>query len=576
MNEYATFGELHRHLDSVHSSDDSFKCYYCKVSIQNRELVAHLKAHQFCEFHCIYCKSFGANDIATLKAHLAQRHPSKFSFVASRRKLMNGPILEGAPNVTILYVGDIEDHASYSFWKLPPNIDLSCMDPSLYARHTHASQQNMPIDKVLHGGALPQIRFFDTCPEFFVEYNTYFAFKCMGADKNGLKCKFSAELEKTMLRHINEKHAVNEYKYQILSGSSQSGKVTTIATCELECNLCQKRCITRHEFDNHFVNAHRKCVIDATIIQHLEIIQSTDSDQPINSKQIVDNRFLYSGFFTCSKDNMHLNTKTQMIAHHRQAHSSDGHFEFNIKATIFDQQLLEWDADELTIENRKFDRMLAYECYYCSNENRSVQLLFESIDEVEKHRNVMHQHKPLLYTARNLVACADCRTISTVDGIKRHIQREHRTEMFNLTCPTNRNLCICGVFTSNNDELAKHYLREHLIIGCNDQFGDRILKKLHIGAGLTKALFLPECCKQHQPYTTISQAVDHVIRCQNANFRCYLQKKRNHQDFSNAFSEMNVFLDNGLVVKFKTIQFTTIGDKIRNKLYNIFDAIFNK
>lgn len=572
-----TFGELYRHLDTVHSSDEHFKCHYCNVSIQNHELEAHLKAHRFCEFHCIYCKSFGANDIPTLKRHLAEKHPSKFSFVASRRKMMNGPILDGPPKATILYVGDCEDHSSYSFWKLPPNVDLSCMDPSLYAHHTHASQQNRPIDKVLHAGSLPQIHYFESCTAFFVEYDTYFAYKCIGTDKNGIKCTFSAELEKTMLRHIHEKHAMDEYQYQIMGGSTQSGKVTTIATCKLECNLCQKRYITRHEFDNHFNNAHRKCVIDGTFIQNLEIIQSTDSDQPINSKQIVSNRFVYSGFFTCSKDSTHLNTKTQIISHHRQAHSSADLLEFSIKTSIFERQMLEWDPDELTTENKQFDRMLAYECYHCFSENNSIQSLFESIAEVENHRREVHQHKPLRYTTRNLVACAECRTISTFDGIKRHNQRAHQNRMCIFTCPINKHLCgVCSAFTSNNDELTKHYLKEHLT-GCNDQFGDRILKKLHIDIGFTKAHFIPECCKQTTPpFTTISGVVDHVIRCKSAYFRCQFQKQRNFQHFLNVFLDMNVFLDDGLVLKFKSIQFTTIGAELRKKLNNIFHAIFNQ
>lgn len=80
---------------------------------------------------------------------------------------------------------------------------------------------------------------------------------------------------------------------------------------------------------------------------------------------------------------------------------------FKIRTNIFERKSISWNADELTQENRKFDRIIVHECYYCSKENVSAQLVFDSVDVIEQYRNEKHSNKPFLYFARILVARAE-------------------------------------------------------------------------------------------------------------------------------------------------------------------------
>lgn len=568
--EFVTFGDFYEHLDRFHSFDGGVRCRYCDVKVQRYDVKTHFESHRLYEFQCIYCKSFGANEVLTLKKHLAEKHPSKLSFVTSRYE----SIQNRSSKVTILYVGDMADHSSFHFYKLSSNVDLCDMDPSLYAHHTHSVKQNMPVEKVLHVNSLPQINFFDGCAEFFVNYNTYFPFQCIGMKKDGTKCTFNSRIERTMIRHRIHNHAQCIIEYRIQECKSRSENVTTIATCELECNVCKKQYVTRHEFDDHFTRTHPKCTLDASILQNFKVIKSTDPMEPINSQRKIQNRFLYCSYFTCTRDNKIRNTKAKMIEHYRVSRSSTDCLEFVMRSAIFDRDSTEWNTNELAEENQRFDRMIAYECYYCSTETRSVQSLFESVDELDKHRNETHTNWRLLYSARNLVACAECKKISTFDGIQNHFHRAHRTKSLALANPTNKLMCgVCSDLTSNHNELVKHYRMEHVTTGCSEMFDDQTFKYLHMNDQLGKAHFKPECCNQYQ-FTTISQAVHHVIQCENSNFHNLLQIEREVDDLLKSFRNMQIFLENGLIVTFSAIEFTSIGHEVKHKLINVFHGLF--
>lgn len=566
--EYATYGELCQHLDTSHSSNKNFKCHYCNETIQPHDIEMHLKMHQFFTFQCIYCKAFGGNDVQVLRKHLSEKHPSKFSFVASRRQISNTLNVPGIPNVTILYVGDLADRSSYSFFTLPSEIDLCPLDPALNAYKNHQPQLTLPVEKLMHQNPLPKMRFSDISNEFFVDYNIYFAYKCIGENNNGMKCTFHTESEVEIVRHISENHSKREIAYQ-----SRSKEVVKIVRCEFECNLCPKRYKIRKEFDNHFIKSHVKCSLDASIIQNSEVIESSDPNQLVHSQQTIHGRFLYGSLFVCIKDNWCTNTKAKIIAHHRECHSSSEYLEIKLRTTIYARNRSDWNVDELTQENRQFDRLIAYECYHCSNANGSEQSLFPSIAGVEEHHKRIHSHTTLSYIARNLVACAKCKTVSTFDGIRNHHQRQHQTKELPLTCPTSNNHCgICNNYAANYDGITEHFRKIHSATGGNEIFGDRMFKTLRDG-NASNYVFMPDCCDRKK-FTRISRAADHVIRCPNVNpgnvqdstIKSISNGKWSPKEFLKLFSNMEILFENGPVFKYQALEYTTFGEELKNKL----------
>lgn len=529
--------------------------------------------HNFWEFECIYCQYFGDNDILNLRKHLSSEHPSKFSFVVTRRRM---PDVELISDYNILYIGDLHDHSLYKFIKLPSDTDLSCMDPSLHAHESHRSQLSVEIEKIPFTEPLPKITFCGTENDFSLKYS--FPYLCMAdIDATGVVCNFGSNKEDDLHRHISKKHSDKQIKYKTVEIMSQVEKVTKMVICEFECNICKKLYKTPKEVSDHFKKTHSINFIDSKMIQNIEIIESTDPNQLVKTKETILNRLQFSSLFLCIHDGKYANTKSQIIAHHRRVHPPSKWLEFQMQTTIYDSSFFGWSADALSQENQKFDRMMAYECFHCCNELTLNHLLFESVEELETHCKEMHETKNILYIPKKLVACVECSTVSTIDGMRHHYLQNHPNATFALASPTSKHNCgVCNLSLSARsnliakNNLIEHFKKEHPI-GYIEKFDDRLLRKLQIKSD-SKTQFSPECCKQNQ-FNSIQQLVVHIVDCSHVNTDVKSALKHgNVKEFLKPFFNTNIFFDNGLTVTIKSIKNSTIGLQMKNLLIKEIDS----
>ncbi|XP_055299346.1 uncharacterized protein LOC129566958 [Sitodiplosis mosellana] len=571
LEEYGTFDDLFHHLDNEHPNNANYKCKYCDATVSHQQIQSHLNAHNFWEFECIYCKSFGDNDILKLRNHLSLEHSSKFSFAATRRRM---PGVDLMADFIILYIGDLYDQNLYKFSKLPNGCDLSCMDPSLYAYESHQTQQNEEVEKIAFTEPFPHLTFSGASSDFFLKYD--YPYLCTAdAGETGVVCNFRSNKEEDLLRHISKKHSDRQITYKTVESMSQVEKVTKRVICEFECNLCHKLYKTRKEIGDHIKKTHSTNVFDSKIIQHIEVIESSDPQQPVETKSTISNRLQFSGLFVCLKDGKYATTKSQLIAHHRRDHSPTKWLEFQIQTVIYDPSDFGWSTDALTQENEKFDRMMAYECFHCRNELITHHALFESLEEVQKHCREMHEMKDFLYMPKKLVSCVECSTISTIDGMKYHYLRNHPTAEFTIIAsPTSKHHCgVCNLYIPAKTNLAakglfvEHFQKEHQSQHI-ELFDDRMLKRLQIRPGDQAAdlKFTPECCNENQ-FTSIQQLVNHIIDCAKVDAGVKSSfELGNVKEFMRIFFNAGIFFDNGLTVMCKSIKNSTIGQFIRDAL----------
>lgn len=508
---------------------------------------------------------------------MSLEHSSKFSFAVTRRKM---PGVQMMANFIVLYFGDLFDQNAYKFVRVSNDCDLSCMDPSLHAYEGHAAQQNIEVEKIAFSDPLPQVIFSGTSNDFFLKYD--YPFLCTAdiaatADTTAA-CNFRSNREEDLLRHISKKHSDKQITYKTVESKSQMEKVAKRVICEFECNLCHKLYKTRKDISDHIKRTHSTNVFDSKIIQNIEVIESTDPEQPVETKTIISNRLHFSGIFVCSIEGKYATTKSQLIAHHRRHHSPSKWLAFQIQTVIYDPSDYGWSADALTQENEKFDRTMAFECYHCCNDRESHHALFESIEEVQTHCSEMHKAKDFLYIPRKLVACNECSTISTVDGISAHYVRSHPNasvyQQLIVASPTSKHHCgVCNLYMSAKSNsmtklmFVEHFQKEHQSQHI-ELFDDRLLKKLRIDPSTqaNSLKFTPECCKEIQ-ISSIQQLVSHINDCPNVDAHVKSSfELGNVKEFMKVFFNVGVFFDNGLTLMCKSIKNSTVGNLIRNAL----------
>lgn len=465
----------------------------------------------------------------------------------------------------MVYTGGMTDHKPYTFYKLSPEVNLNCMKPALYTYETHRLQQTYPAPKIVWTDKLPKVIFNAAFDNFFIDHDDYLPFKCNYVSSNGNACLYATQKDNDIWRHIGEAHSNSSLNYKFVEASSRSLRVVKLVESVFECNICQMKCERRRLIDKHFNEMHKKFYVDAQIIQDIKVIESTDPKQPVNSKETSDNRLIYSALFYCTRDGYYSNTKAGLIQHFRNKHAAFDHLEMTIRTNFYRSSWFDWNPDDFTRENQQFDRMVVYKCYYCTRDCNEIQRTFESITEIRNHCQRTHDSQPPLYMVSKLVACIRCRTVSTSDGIKKHYQNEHKSSRFVLGSVTNKNQCgVCNHLARDMIGLEQHFYSQHATTDAYERFRNAMLDKLEVPTNINNVGYAPKCCK-HIKYQNIPDVVDHVINCHSNNF-AQIRLNLDVQGFFRLFSGMLVFLCTGLVVQFKCIEETKIGDQIMDIL----------
>lgn len=128
--------DLYNHLKADHTNQSYF-CGDCgeRVEAKGTEIETHFKEHEnIFEFHCIYCKKnhYGTNVVQLMREHLADHHPNRFLFAASRRiKQKFDEWISAIVDLSEYFPNNIFD--SYDICKFPDTFDLNQMDPNLSA-----------------------------------------------------------------------------------------------------------------------------------------------------------------------------------------------------------------------------------------------------------------------------------------------------------------------------------------------------------------------------------------------------------------------------------------------------------
>lgn len=74
---------LAKHLSETEIHQDTFKCQFCDLPISRTAAAKHMLCHGIGIFECVYC-SYGTNDVAKIRSHMCNSHPTKLLYVCVR------------------------------------------------------------------------------------------------------------------------------------------------------------------------------------------------------------------------------------------------------------------------------------------------------------------------------------------------------------------------------------------------------------------------------------------------------------------------------------------------------------
>lgn len=586
----------------------------------------HLKMHLFAEFHCLHCKT-GRNDIEAMKQHMALDHPSVYLFVATRRS-----------DARIIYIGD--GHLKWSTFKPFVVIDselLNIMNPKVTQHEQHKIQcLDNQIAKPF-SRPIPQISFKDVDDKFYIRYEDYeilkrqgkngvawissdsmdgmkFIYQCITDDEaneiarienlvyTNLECKkcstdikcgdenikpyldhlarheicFENGGEKEMIEHCLKKHGKSPINY-----IRSSETVQWLIRCKFQCSIdnCCQECDTKLELTNHFALKHPDCVFDARLKQQILVIDSIDSRQPFAESYIEIDSFHFCQLFYCIHDNQCIGTRVQMIQHHATVHNASMNFEYRLNTVLLIKNQYHDKSDELASEHRNPYRMLVFECLECAK-------LFKSPNDVWEHYQIAgHQHD-VRFTVKKLMACAECKTISTLDGIKIHYQVKHANQICKPVNATNKSLCgICQIVILTKNIQCSHPTDEHFsdvllqrlelsgttVESCTftiDRYSNRKLDNIEALVKYAASIRRFKCaeCLELEPLGTVDEMVNHYRDEHQMDVAKVLTKFQNIKEWLMRFSNICIHFPRGLVLPKQSINGTEFEMALTNHL----------
>lgn len=251
-----------------------------------------------------------------------------------------------------------------------------------------------------------------------------------------ITCTRICSTEFLMILHILRDHPSNDFRFQHVY-RSENDKIENILF-SFKCNACGYHLRQAADLLKHFREVHGSMLIDFTVLRAPNA-----------------NRLLLQQRLVCMLCNTIFATKSEIIAHHHQAHVGT---ELKLKISKIMQVEAEKfpQSQEFTRQNLRYDRYIVFYCSHCMGVDKCTYTDLHAV-----HQHWIAKHKKLSIEFRfeiaELMACFTCKTISTFQGLKNHEHSEFA--VYDLL-----NRYKCGICKFIGNELVNHFQMEHELL----------------------------------------------------------------------------------------------------------------
>lgn len=603
-----------------------YTCPYCAetMDLDEATISDHLKEHRgmhFDEFQCVHCDQ-GFNEIDEIRNHMAEYHASQFLFVGARRT--SNPCNADTDDIQFVYIGDNADYSQYTFSKCSDKSALNKMEPSelrsaKIMERLQILKMEFPQLKIPFHNEIPPIEYSCQKTDFFINYDQYqklpirrnkkpktIEYKCITQRLVDELSPIRQHLEpfirkkpcsgegmrnvREMIRHHSKRHAERHAEQSIVFLQIERSEcfVYKMVQCKFQCQLCTTRFDTRVNLNTHFCGAHPNFYVGGQIVLEIEVIESNDRDQPIQSRTESTAAFVCSAFI-CDQHKNTIGTRKNAIDHFNAEHIATGGFEFRMSSCYIDSTPENIQDYENNMNNPL--RMHLIQCQHCLK-------LFESVADIQTHFKNDGIVEPQ-FTIKKLFACPHDKVVGIYASMKHHFRREHPNKPCTPVNAFFSTICgFCSYRFDDFDDLKNHYERIH---SKGEIMSNKLLQSMDLNhIDMAQCHFGAGCCHEVQRKPLL-EIVRHVMNCSRRftcikcpdypNFssildfvpHCNAKHSMNETQINNILydlksfmlllSDMSIVLPNGLAVTMDEMSNTTFGDQLRVQANEILDKL---
>lgn len=320
--------------------------------------------------------------------------------------------------------------------------------------------------------------------------------------KKKAKCTEISCLEKSMLQHrIKGKCDQKDEIVFLQEEKTWNTLVYKLVRCQFRClaPLCP---VTEkgipfnnlYSLKKHHKDSHSLRYLRSAIIHKSTVIQSNDAEQPIGSVHVESQQYSLNDTFWCNRHGTNIGTRLCALEHHNNFHSKQN-FEFSIKTVLLANKPVHNDDHKLVV----------LECEHCSK-------FFGSVESIDAHMIAIRKNNPntALYTIKRLLVCAECKIVSTLDGLKTHYLAKHSEKALIPMHPIDHTCCgLCRAPVRNRE---KHYESSHQR---GDTVNNKVLQSLGLNQiDLNNCQFTPGCCTEMR-FSPIDNCINYILLCKH-------------------------------------------------------------
>lgn len=291
-------------------------------------------------------------------------------------------------------------------------------------------------------------------------------------------CKDEADsiyyTEAGILNHISIGHGDAKRTFHHLHREDALRSTVTEITIEkFICTACNRGFDKATEALEHFVS-HSGQMVDFKVFATMKSSELDGKNKVIRTYCVANqNKYILRQCFLCIKCKMDFSSKGLLLAHHNRHHTATS-LEAKLHTPIL-IALNEDNASKYQNANEKFDRFMAYSCYWCHDSNNGtdpfkMDFIFDDAKAVHDHWSAEHNwlndeidstEKPFRFYVETLVKCNYCDVISTYKGLQEHTQHYHPKSSICFVNINASSECPLCDFNGNSKALSAHFSDAH-------------------------------------------------------------------------------------------------------------------
>lgn len=256
-------------------------------------------------------------------------------------------------------------------------------------------------------------------------------------------CKYAQSSRFLVVLHFLKKHIDVDVQFWYKEQVKNEMKSINLKYLCQECDISIR---APGNLAGHFYDYHESQMVDFKV--------AADFGNQFIDKYLVRRRLI------CAHCRAPYETKSELIKHHRNKHSSAV---LNIMLGALEllpiKHMSKQQIEIYTANNARNDRNLIFHCVDCNHNGTN---LFTNIHEIYIHWHSKHKPNHFLFEIRHLIGCHYCEFISSFCEMKKHQRSVHQQRSLALKSLLNRDKC--GICNEKVPDMAEHWRKEHELL----------------------------------------------------------------------------------------------------------------